>query len=159
MIWAMAAFIVILMALVAWGDLKLMIGFLVLVAVAATTFLAYENWSDRRSAQRVGTSEVELLDFSLQPLAGGVFELTGRVHNHAGRYALKRLTLKVVAQDCSGGEKLECIAIGETQPVLKLNVPAGQARDIKEKVMFRDGRPQARGELRWEFDVLSTRGG
>lgn len=158
MIWAMLALIVILMALVAWGDLKLMLSFVALVALTAITLLAYDHWSDSRARVLVPPGEVELQDFRLNPLAGAVYELTGRVQNHASRFTLKRISVRITAQDCTTAEPAECVAIAEEQIWLQSEVPAGQARDIKKKLVFGRRRPEAKGTLSWQFDVMATQG-
>lgn len=156
MIWAMAALVVILMALIAWGDLKLMLAFLALVLLGGVTLLFYSHWEEQHSAELITTEQVELKAFELRPLAGAVYELTGRVLNNAQQYDLKKLEIVIRAQDCTAATPAECVTIGEVVPWLHTDIPAGQARDIKEKILFKGGRPQAKGELRWKFEVVST---
>lgn len=159
MIWAMAALVVILMALIAWGDIKLMLGFVALVAVAGISLIAYDYWADERAEAMIGLSEVAIEKLQMTPLAGGVYELTGRVENLAREHHLRKVAIRVSAQDCATEAGADCVTIGEITPWLHTDVPAGQARDIKEKIRFREGRPKARGELRWAYEVVSTQGG
>lgn len=159
MVWAMAALIIILMALIAWGDLKLMVGFLACVVVVAVGLLAYDHWADQRAAAMIPLSEVELQDFSIRPLAGSVHEVSGRISNKAAGYRLRRVAVRIEAQDCPPDQASGCVTIGQIQPWLDVGVPPGQARDIKDKVVFGGGTPKAKGELHWQFEVVSTEGG
>lgn len=159
MIWAMAALVIILMVLVAWGDLKLMLGFLALVVVVAVSLLLYDNWSDNRAAELIPLKEVDLEGFTLRPMSGAVYELTGRVLNRAAAHRLRKVAVRIEAQDCEVARPTACVTIGEITPWLHTDVPAGQARDIKEKIVFKDGRPEPMGKLQWEFEVVSTQGG
>ncbi len=156
MIWAMAALVIILMALIAWGDLKLMLGFLAVVLVAGVALLFYDNWADFKSAELISPQQVELKSFTIKQLSGAVYELRGRVINNADGHHLKKIEFGIRALDCSDESGVECVTIGEIHEWLHTDIPAGQARDVKEKILFQDGRPQARGELRWEFEVIST---
>lgn len=156
MIWAMAALIVILMALVAWGDIKLMLGFLAVVIVAGVGLISYDHWADKRAAEMIPLSEVQIAGFEVESMAGSVYELTGRVENQSTQYPLRKLAVRISAQDC---EAENCVTIGEITSWLHTDVPAGQARDIKDKIMLKEGRPDPKGELRWKFEVVSTQGG
>lgn len=158
MIWAMLALIVILMALIAWGDLKLMIGFALLVAVAGISLIAYDHWADERAMAMIPLADVSIESADLKPLAGGVYELVGRVQNNSKEHVLTRVAIRIRAEDCELASGNDCVTIGETTPWLHTDVPPQQARDIKEKIRFQTGKPVARGDLRWVIEVASTHG-
>ncbi|WP_372765441.1 hypothetical protein [Litorivivens sp.] len=161
MIWAMGALVVILLLLVATGNLRLMLGFLVVAVVIVTALLVFDRFVDQRSASRIPPEQVELIGFSLKPGHRTVYELAGRVQNHSPDFGLFRLSLRVLGLDCPQADavKEDCLAISDQLTQLGVDVPAGQARDVEQRIRIDNAPLKPRGVLRWEFEVVSTAGG
>lgn len=160
MIWAMGALVVILLLLIATGNLRLMIGFLACVVVVITLLLVFDVFEDQRSASRIPVAQVELLDFKIDS-GRAVHELSGRIQNHSADFGLFRLQLKVSALDCETETSAlnDCTVIGEQIERMSVDVPAGQARDVQQRITMRDTPLLPRGVLRWKFEVVATGGG
>lgn len=161
MIWAMGALVVILILLVATGNLRLMIGFLAVALVVITLLLVFDVFEERRSANLIPPQEIELIGFRMQHGHASVYELSGRVQNHSPQFGLFRLSLRVLALDCPDAQaaRSDCAVIGEQLERLSVDVPAGQARDVNDRVRFADAPMKLRGVLRWEFEVAATGSG
>jgi hypothetical protein len=161
MIWAMGALVVILLLLIAVGNLRLMLGFLILAIVVVGLLLFFDVSEDQRSASRIPLEQIELQDFKLVAGHRTVYELSGRVKNHSPKYGLFRLTIRVMALDCPQptAARESCTVIGDQEESLGVDVPAGQARDVSQRISI-DATPlKPRGVLRWDFEVVTTAGG
>ena len=161
MVWAMGALVVILMLLIAVGNLRLMLGFLVVAVLIIATLLIFDKFEDQRSASRIPADQIELIDFKLAAGHRTVYELNGRVQNHSPDYGLFRLVLRVLALDCPQLEaaRESCTVIGDKVENMGVDVPAGQARDVTASIRFDATTLKPRGVLRWEFEVVATGGG
>lgn len=161
MIWAMAALVLILLLLVALGNLRLMLGFLALAIVSIGLLLFFDMFEAQRSASRIPVEQIELQDFKLAAGHRTVYELSGRVKNHSLDYGLFHLVIRLLALDCPelGSAREACTVIADQEERLGVDVPAGQARDVSQRIGI-DATPlKPRGMLRWDFEVVATTGG
>lgn len=161
MIWAMAALVVILLLLIATGNLRLMIGFLCVVVVVITLLLVFDVFEEKRSSARIALEQIQLQDFTIEESRASIFELKGRIQNDSPEFGLFRLGLRVQALDCPDAETSveRCTVIGDQVQELSVDVPAGQARDLAKRIRFADAPLTPRGLLRWQFEVVGTGGG
>lgn len=161
MIWAMGALVVILLLLVAIGNLRLMMGFLASVIVVIGLLLVFDVFEDRRSASRIPVGDIELQGFNMAVSRASIFELKGRVQNHSPDYGLFRLGLRVLALDCTEVQSTRdsCTVIGDQVEQIAVDIPAGQARDVDKRIRIADAPFTPKGILRWEFEVVATGGG
>lgn len=161
MVWAMGALLVILAVLIWLGNLRLMISFLVTATLVIAVLLVYDRIQDQRSAGLIDTARIELIDFEMQGRPGGAYGLSGRVHNHSPDYRLLRLGLRVQALDCPQVDTpvVQCTVIGDQTERLAVDIPAGQARDVQQRLRFGAQPLMPRGTLRWQYEVVATVGG
>ncbi len=161
MIWAMGALVVILLLLVAVGNLRLMVGFLAITVVIISVLLVFDQFAGQRSASRVPSDQVELIGFDLKPGHRTVYELVGRIQNHSPEFGLFRLSLRVLGMDCPQPDSPteDCLVISDQVEQLGVDIPAGQARDVEQRMRLDNAPLKPQGVLRWEFEVVSTAGG
>ncbi|MGB1580667.1 MAG: hypothetical protein ACPHER_04085 [Nevskiales bacterium] len=153
MIWAMAALVAVLAVLIWLGNLRLMISFLVTATIVVAALLVFDWVQDNRSAS--------LIDFQMRERPGVSYGMQGRVQNHSGDYRLLRLALRVLALDCADMSQpaAQCTVIGEHDVEFAVDIPAGQARDVQQRIRFGSQPLQPRGTLRWQYEVIGTVGG
>lgn len=125
-----------------------------IVVVTLVGFVIY-YYMEQKAKSLIPITEVELSDLLLKP--GSLGKLTGRVKNHSQRYTLRAIGLRIKVKDCTDKNGvLQCDVIGEAEETVSLRIPPGQVRDFKES--FYLGSTTAKGQLKWEFSVLHTRG-
>lgn len=161
MIWAMAALVAVLAVLIWLGNLRLMISFLVTATIVVAALLVFDWVQDNRSASLIEAEELELIDFQMRERPGVSYGMQGRVQNHSGDYRLLRLALRVLALDCADMSQpaAQCTVIGEHDVEFAVDIPAGQARDVQQRIRFGSQPLQPRGTLRWQYEVIGTVGG
>ena len=106
------------------------------------------------SRKRIALSELELIDFGLGKsiISFLSHEIGGRIRNKSPRYTLERLALKITINDCVQdlhSEKERCDIVAQSDEVISVNIPPGQARDFKQGV----GLPYVRGKMTWYYTV------
>ena len=178
MIWlALAALVIAAFAVPRFGKflLRLMVVLIALAVVGAIVLFVMNQrkQAERRAArERIGQSEIELVDLTLQPSYGiGSYKLLGRVRNRSARYTLIELRLRLTMSDCEAtkydfsmidapGRPVDpsvCEVVSQTEDTARMQVPPGQARDLDEFVSFSDLH-NARGKHQWKYEIVEILG-
>ena len=116
----------------------------------------YAEFYEGSSTSLISTDEIMLENFSVRSTYGDSYEMFARLSNKSAENALTAVGVELSASDCfiEDGEE-SCIIVGQQETEIQTNVPAQQARDIKQQFIFPPMRPQ--GELSWSYSVLYTR--
>jgi hypothetical protein len=152
--------IVVLLLLVFSTGFRKVAGVLVaLVAVIVGIFVVTQRESERQARALIPASVVDLREVRLQPDSFGAYKLVGRIKNNSPSYTLTGLSLKIVLEDCEGGDTSQpsCVTIGESEehPLFE-NIPAGQVRDVSDYIFPGSTKPQ--GKLVWHYSISYTEG-
>ena len=95
----------------------------------------------------------------LRPIyANGPRTFTATVSNSSG-FPMSNLRLLVRLYDCQGrpdGGHANCEIIGETEPVISAQIPAGQTRKVTSMMVF-DATPPVRGKFDWGYKIVGAR--
>ena len=125
-----------------------------LVGVAGIIW--YAEFYEGSSSSLISTEEITLDNFSVRSTYGDSYEMFARLSNKSAENVLTAVGVELSASDCvtEGGEE-SCVIVGQQDTEIQTNVPAQQARDVKQQFIFPPMRPQ--GELSWSYSILYTR--
>jgi hypothetical protein len=131
---------------------------LVAAALAAGGALYYLNWREEDlAATRVPISELVLENVTLQPYVGS-YRIAGRMSNKSAQYTVRQVDIVVTVRDCTGeGAAKQCVTVGESNEILNLAIPPGEARDFAEAVRFHGSSPKLKGRLDWSYAISRIR--
>jgi len=154
----LAGIVVLLLVVFSTGFRKAAVVVVAVVALVIGIFILYQQQSEKDAREFIPASEVEFQELTLQPESVGIYRLVGRIKNNSPTYTLTGLSLKIVLEDCEGGDtaRPSCVTIGEEQHSLFEHIPPGQVREISESVFPGDTKP--RGKLVWHYSISYTKG-
>lgn len=124
---------------------------LIIMAVLAALIAAlvwYLRFSAPQGSDLISPTELQLNNLEMTPQYRSSYRMTGRLVNTSPDYALRSVTITITASDCTAAD---CIAIGEAERTISVDIPPRQARDIVEQYVFSRFSPQ--GELRWRHTL------
>lgn len=142
--------------IITFGYKTSIIVLLAVVAVGIGTVVWYAEFYEGSSSRLISAEEVALDNFTVRTTYGNSYEMFARLSNRSADRVLTAVGVELSASDCTteGGEEF-CVIVGQQETEVQTNVPAQQARDIKQQFIFPPMRPQ--GELRWSYSILYTR--
>jgi len=153
------ALTVLILAVFAAGFRKTALG-MVAVALALGGWLFVHNReAEQLALTRIPRSELTFENVTLNPYVGG-YKLAGRIKNNSTQFGVKEIDFVVTVQECTGAAAAEqCVTIGETNEILNLKIPPGEARDFEESVRFSGSDRKLKGRLKWSYSVSLIRAG
>lgn len=156
MAWLIGFAVLILLVFTA-GFRKVAFG-LVAIALAVGSLLYMHNREEEhRSLTRIPSSELVLENVTLKPYVGS-YKIAGRIKNNSAKFTLKRIDFVVTVQDCiRGAAAQQCITIGESNEILELNIPPGEALDFEASVRFSGSKLKLKGRLEWNYSISRIR--
>ena len=156
MAWLIGFAVLILLVFTA-GFRKVAFG-LVAIALAVGSWLYMHNREEEhRSLTRIPSSELVLENVTLKPYVGS-YKIAGRIKNNSAKFSVRQIDLVVTVKDCTqGAAEPQCVIIGESNEILNLNIPPGEARDIEEAVRFSGRNLKLKGRMEWSYAVSRIR--
>ena len=112
-------------------------------------------WQDDQQWKRTEAEWVELQDLQLTGTSRKDYRLTGLFHNRSRQYRLSHITIDLIVDDCVAGRCREQ-AHGRTE-VIQVVEPNETEKFTTQMVELPD-MPAPRGERRFSYRVISTRG-
>ena len=148
---------VLILVVFAVGYRKVALG-LAAVALAGGGLLYMHNREEEHLAlTRIPKSELVLEDVTLKPYVGS-YRIAGRVGNHSAKFSVKQIDFVVTVQDCPReAAAQQCVTIGESNEILNLDIPPGEARDFEESVRFSGSKLKLKGRLEWNYSISQIR--
>ena len=152
MAWLIGIAVVILVVAAA-GFRKVALGLLAIVLVAGGGLYLHNRQEDHRSLTRIPASELVLENVTLKPYVGS-YEIAGRIKNNSAKFTVRRLDFVVTVRDCIPAAAAgQCTTIGESNEILELNIPPGEARNFEESVRFSGSNPKIKGRMEWSYSI------
>jgi len=145
--------IVILILLVVSAGFRKFAGVIVLIiALAGFLFWQYQENEEKKSKNRVSSSELIFEGVSLKSSYGSGYDMVGRITNTSTKYTVKGVQLKLTFRDCDKEDQNKCIIIAEDDEYIYVEIPPRQARDFKESVyLYSD--INVKGKLVWDYKI------
>ena len=82
---------------------------------------------------------------------------TRRITNNSAKFSIRQIDLAVTVRDCPREAAAEqCVTIGQSNEILNLDIPPGEARDFAESVRFRSN-VKLKGRLDWSYSISRIR--
>lgn len=135
------------------------ISIMVLLAVLAIGIggvIWYAEFYEGNRTSLISADEITLDNFNVRSTYGNSYEMFARLNNRSAEHVLTAVGVELNASDCVTEEaEKTCVIVGQQETEIQTNVPAQQARDIKQQFIFPPMRPQ--GELSWSYSILYTR--
>lgn len=129
---------------------------LAVLVIAIGGVIWYAEFYESSSSSLIAIEEVDLDNFSVRITYGNSYAMFARLNNRSDKNVLTAVGVELSASDCvTEGEVESCVIVGQQETEIQTNIPAQQARDIKQQFIFPPMRPQ--GELSWDYSILYTR--
>ena len=156
MAWFIGVSAVLILVAFAVGYRKTAAGLLaVALAIAAWLYVQHRD-AEHLALTRIPISELPFENVTLYPYVGS-YKIAGRIKNNSAKFTVRQIDLAVTVKDCPGGSaEQQCITVGESNEILNLNIPPGEARDFEEAVRFY-GSPKIKGRMEWSYAVSRIR--
>jgi hypothetical protein len=122
---------------------------MIVLSILAAVIIAavwYIRFGEDRGAGLITAEELELNNLTMNREYRSSYGMSGRLVNHSQRHTLSSVDITITASDCQG-DGANCVVIGEVTRTIPVEIPPGQARDVREQYVFR--RFEVMGELRW----------
>jgi hypothetical protein len=147
--------IVICLVAIAYRDLKTGLISLLAIGAAVAVFYVFSPSEEpgRKAAQQLNDIELSHTQISRGYADGFVLDL--RIHNNSRDKILQNFTISSRLSDCNSDQS-DCLIIGEEKNVVKLRIPAGQARDTKINLRTQLLNP-VRGTATWNHEVVGVK--
>jgi len=157
MAWAIGTFAVVILVAFAAGYRKVAVSLLaVSLAIGALLYVQHRE-QEQAAFTRVPSSELTFENVTFTPYVGN-YKIAGRIKNNSARFSVRQIDLVVTAKDCApGAPEQQCTIIGESNEILNLNIPPGEAQDFEEAVRFYGSKPKIKGSLEWSYAVSRIR--
>ena len=140
------------MVIILYGYRASVIGGFVVLALVLGFIIWYAEFHTATGPDLIGNDEVRLDNFTVKLSYGNSYKITGRLFNKSERFTVAAVGVVFTASDCVDREaETECVVVGERDREIQVEVPAQQARDIVQQLLFPPIRPQ--GELRWNYRI------
>ncbi len=133
---------------------------LILLTIIIVVFAGIDPGSspraEVRSDQITNTHEIQFHDVKIKRSESNGYKFVGRIQNNSGQNTIRSLKVQIKLLDCPHRlSKKNCILIGERIESIYLTIPPGQERRFKEPIYIYGDLLNLKGDLVWEFDVLS----
>ena len=123
---------------------------LLLIAIGATSVSSH--FEAQKKKNFIQLAEVEVTDLQLK--SDYSMKLSGKAKNKSSKYALSKISFKLIFTDCLNKK---CDIVGEPTETVYLNVPSGQTRYFEDSVYLSNmGEPN--GERAWSYQVMEVEG-
>jgi hypothetical protein len=141
---------------IGWS-IAIVYGLVILAVVALLVTGLFQIRRDKRIAERIAPSEVQLTDLQLTrgDKAPGEYRLSGRVHNLSQRYALSDVRLVLIVEDCVRGN---CQQQAQGQAEVIRSVQPGESDDFSTPIVQLPTMAPPLGERRLSYRVWNTVG-
>lgn len=120
------------------------------------TLLALSHFSGGWSDADVAADALLLRDANMTEAPGAGYRFTARVFNQHENRLVDGVQFNIQALDCTAAGTSDCTVIGETQQVIRVDIPAGQARDVSANVVFDRARLKPNHQIRWSYQVTAA---
>jgi hypothetical protein len=156
MAWFIGIFAVLILVAFAAGYRKVAAGLLATaLAIAALLYMQHRG-EEHLALTGIPSSELVFENVTLKPYVGS-YKIAGRMKNNSAKFSVRQIDLVVTVKDCTqGAAEPQCVTIGESNEILNLNIPPGEARDFEEAVRFY-GSPKLKGRMEWSYAVSRIR--
>ncbi len=157
MAWFIGGVAVLVLVAFAAGYRKVALGLVAIALVAGGSLYMYNRGEAHRTLTRIPSSELILENVTLKPYVGS-YRIAGRIKNNSAKFSVKQIDFVVTVRDCTGGAAAQqCVTIGESNEILVLNIPPGEARDFAESVRFSGSNLKLKGRLEWNYSISQIR--
>jgi hypothetical protein len=150
---AVAAFILLLIAFPAFR--YFVVGAVVLIGVGIWWFIDNQNKEEQRAKKLIPADLVELREVRRNERT-----VWGVARNNSTQHELTNLTFRIRILDCpkSDTRDQDCEIVGDAKTGYGFpNVPPGQVRSFEVPFSIANV-PPARGQYRWAYEIVETRG-
>lgn len=157
MAWLIGIFAVLVLVGFAAGYRKVAAGLLAIaLAIAALLYMQHRE-EEHLALTRIPSSELVFENVTLKPYVGS-YRIAGRIKNNSAKFSVRQIDLVVTVKDCTqGAAEPQCVVIGESNEILNLNIPPGEARDFEESVRFSGSDLKLKGRLEWNYSISQIR--
>lgn len=138
------------------GYTKSIIALLITLLVGLVFVVWYTEVYEERGTSLIDVEDVTVDNFQVRKTYGDSFEMFARIRNGAPDFTLTAVGVELSASDCvTEGASESCVIVGQQEEEIQIDVPAGQARDIKRQFIFPPMRPS--GTISWGYQVVYTK--
>jgi hypothetical protein len=157
MAWSIGIFAVLVLVAFAVGYRKVAASLLAIALAIAVLLYMQHREEEHLALTRIPSSELVFESVTLKPYVGS-YKIAGRIKNNSAKFSVRQIDLVVTVKDCTqGAAEPQCVIIGESNEILNLNIPPGEARDLEEAVRFYGSNPKLKGRMEWSYAVSRIR--
>jgi hypothetical protein len=156
MAWTIGIFAVLIVVAFVAGYRKVAVSLLVVALAVGAVLYVQHREQDHVAFTRIPSSDLTFENVTLTPYVGS-YKIAGRIKNNSVKFTVRQIDLVVTVKDCAqGAAEQQCNIVGESNEILNLNIPPGEAQDFGEAVRFY-GSPKIKGRMEWSYAVSRIR--
>ena len=112
--------------------------------------------SDKKTDQKIGITEIEFQNVKIRRSDADGYELVGCIKNRSTKKTIHKVKIEIRFYDClTKSGKETCIIIGERKESIYLTIAPNQKSEFKEPVYIYGDLLNSKGDLVWEYDIVS----